>query len=207
MASFLKIFALSLLPKGSIIWKKRDSHIYLTFDDGPHPNNTPRLLNILKEYGIKASFFVQGEHIFKYPDIARQVAEEGHTIAGHSWSHRRLSQWAFREAWTEFDRTKTVIREITGVETIWYRPPFGWITIPMLIYAAIGRMKLIMWSVDSNDDRTRTVAAILSKGRDAQGGDIFLCHDDNEAILQALPTLVHEWQTRGLNPRALEDDG
>lgn len=92
------------------------------------------------------------------------------------------------------------------METDWYRPPFGWVTLPMLAYAATGRMKLVLWSVDSDDDRTRSVAAILSKGRQVEGGDIFLCHDDNEAILEALPALVYEWRTRGFEPRALGDD-
>jgi len=178
----------------------------LTFDDGPHPENTPRLLDALKASCAKATFFVQGLCVVRYPAVARRIVEEGHTIAGHSWSHRRLPQWAFRGAWDEFDRTREVIREVAGVETILYRPPFGWITLPMLAYAAAGRMRLILWSVDSDDDRTRSEETILAKGRQVQGGDIFLCHDDNEAILEAVPALLCEWRARGLEPSALSDD-
>jgi peptidoglycan-N-acetylglucosamine deacetylase len=205
MASALKALVFSLLPHGTVIQRKTGHRVYLTFDDGPHPENTPRLLDILNEYNAKATFFVQGKYVVRFPTITQRIADEGHRIAGHSWSHRRLPQWAFREAWDEFNRTKTVIRETTGVETNWYRPPFGWVTLPMLAYAATGRMKLVLWSVDSDDDRTRSVAAILAKGRQVQGGDIFLCHDDNEAILEALPALVYEWRARGLDPRALGD--
>lgn len=206
MASAFKAFVLSLLPRGAVVQRKADHHVYLTFDDGPHPENTPRLLDALRANGAKVTFFVQGQNVIRFPAIVRRIVEEGHEIAGHSWSHRRLPQWAFREAWNEFNRTKTAIRETTSVETNWYRPPFGWVTLPMLAYAATGRMKLVLWSVDSDDDRTRSVAAILVKGRQVRGGDIVLCHDDNEAILEALPALVYEWRTRGLEPCALGDD-
>lgn len=205
MSAFKK-FVLSLLPRGAVVQKNTGHHIYLTFDDGPHPKNTPRLIETLRANGVKATFFVQGQNVIRFPAIARRIVEEGHKIAGHSWSHRRLPQWAFRETWGEFVQTKKAIREAVGVETDWYRPPFGWVTLPMLAYAATGRMKLVLWSVDSDDDRTRSVAAILSKGRQVEGGDIFLCHDDNEAILEALPALVYEWRTRGFEPRALGDD-
>lgn len=207
MASTLKAFVLSLFPSRAVVRKKSGNRVYMTFDDGPHPENTPRLLDALKAHGIKATFFVQGEQVARYPAVARKITEEGHTIAGHSWSHRRLPQWAFRDAWTEFDRTREIIRKATGVETILYRPPYGWVTLPMLVYAALGRMQLILWSVDSDDDRTRSVAAILARGRQVQGGDILLCHDDNDAILEAMPALLNEWRARGLEPWPLDDDG
>ncbi len=206
MTSALKDFALSLLPNRAVVKKKTGNRVYLTFDDGPHPENTPRLLNALRAHGAKATFFVQGQNVARHPDIARRTVEDGHTIAGHSWSHRRLPQWAFRNAWNEFDRTREAIRRATGVETILYRPPFGWVTLPMLAFAAAGRMRLILWSVDSDDDRTRSAAAVLAKGRQVQGGDIFLCHDDNEAILEAVPALLREWRARGLEPCALGDN-
>lgn len=206
MASAFKAFVLSCLPRGAVVQKGTGHHVYLTFDDGPHSENTPRLIDALRANGVKATFFVQGQNVVRFSAIARRIVEEGHRIAGHSWSHRRLPQWAFRETWGEFVRTKEAIQEAVGVETNWYRPPFGWVTLPMLAYAATGRMKLVLWSVDSDDDRTRSVAAILAKGRQVRGGDIVLCHDDNEAILEALPALVYEWRTRGLEPRALGDD-
>lgn len=206
MTSAFKEFVLSLLPRGVVAQKGTGHHVHLTFDDGPHPRNTPQLIEVLRANGVKATFFVQGQNVVRFPAIARRIVEEGHGIAGHSWSHRRLQQWACREAWDEFNRTRIVIRETTGVETNWYRPPFGWVTLPMLAYAATGRMKLVLWSVDSDDDRTRSVAAILAKGRQVRGGDIVLCHDDNEAILEALPALLHEWRARGLDLCALSDD-
>jgi peptidoglycan/xylan/chitin deacetylase (PgdA/CDA1 family) len=179
--------------------------IHLTFDDGPHPENTLKLLDILKVHGAKATFFVQGTQIIRYPSVARRIVADGHTIAGHSWSHKRLSQWAFRETWREFAQTRTAIADATGVETTSFRPPYGWVTLPMLLYAILGKFRLVLWTVDSDDDRTNSVAAILARGRQVQGGDIILCHDDNEAILEALPELLSEWRTRGLEPCSIGD--
>jgi peptidoglycan/xylan/chitin deacetylase (PgdA/CDA1 family) len=206
MAPVLKVLALSLLYQILVVRKVVGDRVFLTFDDGPHPEYTPRLLDALSAHGATATFFVQGQHVVRYPDVARRIVEDGHTIAGHSWSHRRLSQWAFRDAWVEFDRTRQAIRDVVGVDTIMCRPPFGHVTIPMLTYAAVGRMKLVLWSVDSNDHRSSSVETVLANGRRLQSGDIFLCHDDSETNLEAIPTLLHEWRERGLEPCALPSD-
>lgn len=207
MASVLKALALSLLPEGAVVQKKTGHFVYLTFDDGPDPGMTPRVLDALGKSDAKATFFVQGQCVIRHPGVVRRIVEEGHAIAGHSWSHRRLPQWDFRGVWDEFNRTREAIRQAVAVDTRLYRPAFGLVTLPMLAYAAVGKMKLILWSVDSDDDRTRSVSAVLAKGRQVQGGDIFLCHDDNEAILGAIPGLLREWRARGLELCVLGNDG
>jgi peptidoglycan/xylan/chitin deacetylase (PgdA/CDA1 family) len=208
LKAFLKSALYRLIPNRILVRRlNSEGKVFLTFDDGPHFKNTPLILDILKEHGIKATFFVVGEELVKYPGLVRRMSSEGHGIAGHSWSHRRLPQLAFRDAWDEFDRTKGAIQEAIGVEAVFFRPPFGYVTLPMLAYAAAGRMKIILWSVDSDDDCSRSATAILTKGRQVRGGDIILCHDDNDSILEALPTLLREWQAQGLQPCALGDDG
>ena len=177
--------------------------IYLTFDDGPHPENTPRILDALANQNAKATFFVQGQFVVKYPEIARRIVADGHSIAGHSWSHRRLPHWAVRETWHEFWQTRNAIRDVVGVNTELFRPPYGLVNLPMLVFAAAGKLRLALWSIDSDDDRTHSIAVILSKGRETVAGDIMLCHDDNEAILKALPELIREWRNRGLQPQVL----
>ena len=206
MASALKVLIFALLPNGAVVQRQTGESVYLTFDDGPDPDYTPRLLDALAASDAKATFFVQGQCVMRHPRVARRIVEDGHAVASHGWSHRRLPHWAFRRAWDEFAKAKEAIREVVGVDTILYRPPYGWVTLPMLAYAATGRMKLILWSVDSDDDRTHSPAAVLAKGRHVQRGDIFLCHDDNGAILQALPSLLGEWRSRGLETRALGED-
>jgi peptidoglycan-N-acetylglucosamine deacetylase len=184
---------------------KAQNKVYLTFDDGPHGENTPRLLDVLKETGASATFFVVGKEVEKYPYLLQRIKDEGHLIGGHSWSHDKLPLLSFAKTWHEFIRTKKEIRKATEIDTILYRPPFGWITFPMILYAILGRMKLIMWSIDSNDDSTQSSTAIIERGRETNGGDIFLCHDDNSGIIEALPFLVKEWQSRGLKVCALHE--
>lgn len=208
MASIFKAFVLSFLPSRALLVKGSGNRVHLTFDDGPHPDNTLKLLDILNSHGAKATFFVQGSQVIRYPAVAKRIVADGHTIAGHSWSHRRLPQWAFLDAWSEFSRTRKAIADTTGVVTSNFRPPYGWVTLPMLVYATLGRIRLILWSVDSDDDRTRSVDAIRARGQQVQAGDIILCHDDNEAILEILPELLSEWRARGFVPCGLgELDG
>jgi peptidoglycan/xylan/chitin deacetylase (PgdA/CDA1 family) len=206
MTSIIKNMVLSLLPGRSLIRTKEGNKVYLTFDDGPHPENTPKILDTLSVYNAKATFFVQGEHVLRYPTVARRIVEEGHTIAGHSWSHQRLPLLDFRSAWSEYKQTQQAIFDVTGVETTLYRPPYGWVTIPMLLYAALGSMKLVLWSVDTDDDRSRSVKVILTRTRLVSGGDIVLCHDDNSEILEALPKVLQEWRERGLEPCSVAED-
>jgi peptidoglycan-N-acetylglucosamine deacetylase len=202
----IKELLYTIIP-GRALFKrvKVQNKVYLTFDDGPHGENTPRLLDALKEAGARATFFVVGKEVEKYPYLLQRIKDERHLIGGHSWSHDKLPLLSFTKAWHEFIKTKEAIKKVTEIDTMLYRPPFGWITFPMILYAVLGRMQLIMWSIDSNDDSTQSPMAIIKKGRETQGGDIFLCHDDNEAIIEALPVLLKEWQLRGLKVCALDE--
>ena len=101
------------------------SYIAMTFDDGPHPRLTPRLLDMLKARSIRATFFLIGENAAEYPDIVRRIAAEGHEIGNHTWDHPQLTKLnpaALRE---EIDRTSSTIAEITGKLPTVMRPPYG----------------------------------------------------------------------------------
>jgi peptidoglycan-N-acetylglucosamine deacetylase len=98
-------------------------YIAMTFDDGPHPVLTPRLLDMLKARGIRATFFLIGQNAAEYPDIVRRIAAEGHEIGNHTWDHpqlTKLSPIALRE---EIDRTSSTIAEIIGKPVLVMRPP------------------------------------------------------------------------------------
>lgn len=206
MASFIKHLVLSMMPRRSVLSRSKANGVFLTFDDGPHQVNTAKLLDLLLNLNVKATFFVQGENTVRHPDLAQRIVAEGHTIAGHSFTHRRLPLFAFHLAWDEYKRTQEAIYDATQVRTKLYRPPYGWLTVPMLLYALLGRIKLVLWSIDSDDDSSRTVERILQKARRVRRGDIILCHDDNDAILEALPVMLSEWREQGLQPLALNDD-
>lgn len=196
---WLKRLFYRLVPEFMLVRRgPRNGQIYLTFDDGPH-SNTERLLEILKAEGARATFFLVGEEVEKYPDTVRRTLREGHAVGGHSWSHLRHPQGDFARLWDEISRTKNILREVCGVEMKDYRPPFGRLTIPLLIFALLGKVRIVLWSVDSDDDRSKSVARIREMCSPIADGDVVLFHDDNAAILQALPSLIRNFRSRGFH--------
>ena len=126
--------------------------VALTFDDGPHPEFTPRLLDILRHEGIRATFYVIGRNVQTYPEIARRIVAEGHEIANHSWSHPRLTALSASRLKTEMTNTSDIIQKVTGRRPTNMRPPYG--AINDRVRQTITRdhgLDVIMWSVDPLD--------------------------------------------------------
>jgi peptidoglycan/xylan/chitin deacetylase (PgdA/CDA1 family) len=103
----------------------RAGEIALTFDDGPNPAWTPRLLDVLDEHGVKATFFLLGGFAQSQPDLVRRIAAGGHLIGNHSWSHPDLSRTPAKRIREELARTSGTLEQITGVPVRYFRPPFG----------------------------------------------------------------------------------
>src|SRR5580765_718578 len=104
-----------------------DKKAYLTFDDGPNSNYTPKILDILKENNIKATFFVCGKNVKKNPEILKRIADEGHLIGNHSYSHSLLKSIIFFSP--EVEKTNNMVKEIVGKTPKFYRAPYG-LTMP-----------------------------------------------------------------------------
>lgn len=173
-------------------------YIALTFDDGPHPENSVALLEILGKHGAKATFFVMGSHAEKYPELLRRMKEEGHEIANHSWSHPKLLSRDFAEIRGELDRTSEAIFAATGEKPALFRPPFM-DTSPTLenwIFKQTG-MKTITAGVDSGDwkgqDAAATKEAVVSG---ATPGAIVLAHE-RKATAEALDGILAALKARG----------
>ncbi len=174
-------------------------YIAITFDDGPHDTQTPRLLKMLKERGIKATFFCIGQCVAQNPDIAKQIVTEGHEIANHSWSHplfTKLGEGAVRD---EIDRTHIVIKQTTGVTPTLLRPPYGGFTVRQRAWAnATWGYKILLWDVDSLDWKHRspakTQSIILAETRP---GSIILCHDIHKTTVDAMPATLDALHAKG----------
>ena len=171
----------------------------MTFDDGPHPVLTPRLLDMLKASGIRATFFLIGQNAAEYPDIVRRIAAEGHEIGNHTWNHpqlTKLSPGALRE---EISRTSSTIAEIIGKPLVVMRPPYG------ATSACINRwmnrefgMKVILWSVDPLDWKYRNSARVESQIlAGAQPGAIILSHDIHATTVAAMPNVFDSLLAKG----------
>lgn len=167
-------------------------YILLTFDDGPHPILTPKLLDVLKSKKARATFFVQGTKALDYPNILKRMLAEGHEVASRGWSHNSITLLEPNALLNELQQTTKVIEDITKKRPVAYRPPYGNtnITLNTLITLST-QQKVILWSLDSLDWENRDAAQItkhlLSR---AKPGDVILAHDTSPQMVAATSGLV-----------------
>lgn len=178
----------------------------LTFDDGPHPEYTPRILDILKEFDCRATFFLIGENARKYPQIVRRIVEEGHSIACHTDTHVDLSGVSVTKVWGECRRSRATLEEISGQPVHHLRPPWGRMKPLTLPIALLNRMSLVLWSMDSLDSRKLSPADLTERVSNLhpKPGDILLFHDDGENTVLALPAILSNIRERRLACLTLE---
>lgn len=176
--------------------------VALTFDDGPDPKMTPRLLGILAKHKVKATFFLVGQRAALYPALVKAIHEAGHAIGGHGYQHVNLAKRSVTAAWWHVLTTQKVFESIIGVRPLFYRPPYGAVTNPQVAYFAKRGVKTINWSVDSYDwDRKRNavdriIATVLQHAHD---GAIILLHSGSwrANTAKALPTIIDKLRARG----------
>lgn len=174
---------------------KEIKKVALTFDDGPHPIYTEQILDGLQKRGVKASFFIVGAYAEQYPEIVRRIAEEGHTIGNHTYSHMQLTARNKEAFADELRETSGVIEEITGKETIFVRPPYGvW---DKKLEKEL-KMFPVLWTIDPLDwcstDADCVVGRVIEK---IKGNDIILLHDEYESTKIATLEIVDRLQKRG----------
>ncbi|MCL2746283.1 MAG: polysaccharide deacetylase family protein [Coriobacteriia bacterium] len=166
----------------------------LTFDDGPHPEFTPALLEVLAEEGVKATFFVLGSQVTRHPEIARQIVEDGHQIANHSYSHRDYRTLNYEEKRTDLLRAQDAIENATGVRPNWVRPPYG--KMNATSYSLFGNEEMLVahWSVDPADWRRPGVGVIRERvANTIHPGAVILLHDaggDRAQTVQATREII-----------------
>ena len=172
--------------------------IALSFDDGPHPRLTPVILSILEEYGIKATFFMVGENVGYYPDAARAVAEAGHEIGNHTFSHRKFNRMSEHEMLDEIHACEQAISGVTATPAHFIRPPEGQMNEAMRRVIGTLDYRIILWDVDTRDWAHTPPAEISRHILDTvQAGDIILMHDfighdspTPEALRMVIPALL-----------------
>ena len=173
--------------------------IALTFDDGPHPTNTPRLLDILKARNVKATFYVVGTNAKRYPEIMRRIIAEGHEIGNHTVTHPNLSKMSADGVRNELRVCHDAIVSATGVAPRTMRPPYGAITSTQKswIKQEFG-YSTILGSVDPEDWKkpgSGTVASRLVSG--ATPGGILLVHDIHAGTIDAMPSTIDQLLAKG----------
>ena len=169
--------------------------IALTFDDGPSPRCTPRLLDGLQELGARATFFVVGCQVVKDPDIVQRMAAEGHQVGNHSYDHAALNQLTSRQALEDLEKNDALLRQLLGDGDYWVRPPYGLLAEAE---AAALTVPLVNWSVDTEDWRTKDSGKILDVIYRCTGdGDIVLLHDRYQNTVDAVLAAIGHLQEQG----------
>ncbi|HXB62221.1 MAG TPA: polysaccharide deacetylase family protein [Acidobacteriaceae bacterium] len=177
--------------------------VALTFDDGPDPVDTPKLLDILREKDVKATFFVVGRRAEQFPAIVQRARDEGHLIANHTWSHRNLFCFLTpRRLRAEIERGTESVERSCGLRTRYFRSPVG-LRHPMLrIYLQEMGLEFISWRVRSLDTVIGSSKVLARRILNAvTGGDIILLHDrlpsGTRVMLEALPGVIDTLRERG----------
>ena len=177
-----------------------EPRIALTFDDGPHPEYTAQILDILAEYGIHATFFVIGENVDLYPDMLQRTVSEGHEIGNHTQTHP-LKNLSREQMEKELSDCETTIGEWIDCRPRIFRPPGGIISETVTAIAEDHRYRVILWSIDTRDWAHTPVGQITKTVLDNVGaGDIILMHDGikcNSPTPQALRVLIPALLERG----------
>ena len=175
--------------------------IALTFDDGPHPKETAKILDILKKYNAKATFFVVGKHVKWYPDSVMRASKEGHEIGNHTFTHPDISTLSNEQLKTEIKNCEDIIIEKTGKKPVLFRPPFGNYNERCLkeLSQDLG-YTVVLWSgVDAKDWRNPPASQIADKIiKNVKPGDIILLHDyGTENTIIALDTILSTLSQKG----------
>lgn len=173
--------------------------VAMTFDDGPHPSLTPKLLDILKERNIKCTFFLIGQNVKMYPKIVQRIIAEGHEIGNHTYTHCSLTSRSDDQIRSELKRSEEALMAAANYRPQLIRPPYGAINtrIKQLMFSEFG-YSTIMWSVDPQDWRRPGVSVVTSRlVSGAHPGAIMLAHDIHPPTIQAVPAMFDQLLAKG----------
>jgi peptidoglycan/xylan/chitin deacetylase (PgdA/CDA1 family) len=172
--------------------------IALTFDDGPHPEFTPKLLAVLNKYNVKASFFVVGKMAQKYPDLVRQEVAAGHEIGNHTFNHANVARLTESGAAAEWKAGDQAITAITGEKVRYCRPPGGRYDRESVIAASGLGLTTVLWTDNSADylgmSPRRLERRVLSR---ISNGGIVLMHDGVQQTIDVLPEIIEKLRSKG----------
>ena len=215
---FCAFFDQAVLTRSGTAYRAKTSKkiVALTFDDGPSPAWTPKILEELKKADVKATFFMVGHHVQKYPEIARRVAREGHGIGNHGYAHSVILYYTPAEIEEEIKYTEHVIREITGKTTTMFRPPKAWLRDSTKDKIRSLGYEVVLWSLNSKDWVGFPYQCIVRYlAARVHSGDILLFHasgnifaregGDRSQTVRAVASLVRILQERGFSFVTVEE--
>jgi peptidoglycan-N-acetylglucosamine deacetylase len=188
-----------------------EGYVALTFDDGPHPETTPWLLEELEIHGLRATFFLVGRQVERFPELAQRIVDEGHELANHTYDHPDLRQLGDGAIDTQLGVTNDVVAEVAGVTPRWFRPPFGATNDRVRARVGAHGMTEVIWSIDTHDWRASVSEAdVVAAMTAAEDGDVVLAHDRGKPNMPGvIAAVAADYGARGLcsGELAVADEG
>ncbi len=192
-----------------VLWHgPRDvNRVALTFDDGPHPVDTPRTLEVLARHDIRATFFLVGKHADRYPNLVKEIAAAGHDIGNHTYNHRHQWSLGLIKTVQDIQQGKESLEQILGKTIEYFRPPWGIFNLLTFSAGRTNREEVVLWSCCARDWQISDAPAIAHLvSTTSSAGSIILLHDANYVfgtsapMLSALPLIITDLKQRGLDP-------
>lgn len=182
----------------------KEKKIALTFDDGPDLRFTPQVLDVLKQYGVKATFFLVGRNAAKHPEIVKRIVKEGHVVGNHSYNHPLFTKLTVEQVAQEIDQTSDLLLKLAGYRPKLVRPPYGAIDEEQLLWAQHSHLIVVNWNVDSLDwkslkeeqvsrnilGHTKAGAIVLQHSAGASSQDL-------SGTVKALPGIIEKLRGEG----------
>ncbi len=187
-----------VLPIYSV--EREDKVISVTFDASWGGDKTMAILDLLDQYNAKATFFLVGIWVDKYPELVQEIAKRGHEIGNHSDSHAHFTQISDTQIRQELKDCSDKIEALTGTRPTLFRPPYGDYNSKVITVVRDAGYEAVQWSVDSLDWKNRGVSDLVKRAtNNVQKGDIILFHNDSQYIVEALPAILQHYQAQGFS--------
>ena len=206
----LSIGPVRRLVAPTLAGRTRPGRVALTFDDGPDPRSTPRFLDLLDRFEVRATFFLLGEHLQANADLVGDLADRGHELAVHGWTHTCTAVVGPARLADELRRTSEALSDLSGRPVRWYRPPYGVLTLHTLGAARAAGLDVRLWTAWGRDwDRRATPGSVhrrVTRGLGYDGGTVLLHDTDRTSApgswrttLAATERLLGDWRDRGVS--------
>lgn len=208
---FVGILLALILGCGSALatFGSPDLLIALTIDDGPDPRFTPRVLDTLSKYNSHATFFVIGKSVEEHPELAREIVRSGNEIANHTMTHPHLENLSYEETMQELNLAEEKIREVTGMKSVFFRPPRGKANPQAMQAIKNSGMRVAFWTLGLENHARKTPQDMVSRVMTyIEPGAVLLMHDgnlDRELSVRALPILLEALHEKGYRVVSLNE--
>lgn len=179
----------------NFLWNTKNGEILLTFDDGPNPETTEKLLELLKVNNIKALFFCLGENVTKYTELCKKIIDDGHAIGNHTFSHKKINEVSKKEIIEEIKKTNNLLKEKHNYQIKYFRPPHGRITLATTKIMNEVNLVNVMWSLLTWDYKGNFRTVKKSIVNYLKNNSIVVMHDSNKTkniLLDSVNILIDE---------------